>query len=51
MMTVNLIAPLVYQARSRGLEPVPLRELNPPLPERNPDPSVSETGVEHGPVV
>jgi peptidoglycan/xylan/chitin deacetylase (PgdA/CDA1 family) len=51
MMTVNLIAPLVYQARSRGLEPVPLQELSPPLPERNPDPSVSEIGVEHGPPV
>jgi len=50
-MTVNLIAPLIYGARSRGLEPVPVHELSPPLPERNPDLSVSETGVERGPLV
>jgi len=51
MMTVDLIAPLVCQARYRGLEPVPLHELSHPLPERNPDPSMSRTGVEHGPLV
>jgi peptidoglycan-N-acetylglucosamine deacetylase len=50
-MTVDVIGPLVSLARSRGLEPVPLRELRRPLPDRNPDPSVSRTGIEQGPIV
>jgi peptidoglycan/xylan/chitin deacetylase (PgdA/CDA1 family) len=50
-MTVDVIRPLVSLARSRGLEPVPLRELRRPLPDRNPDPSVSRTGIKQGPLV
>lgn len=51
MMTVDLIAPLVFRARNRGLEPAPLQELGSPLPERNPDPSISRTSVDRGPLV
>jgi peptidoglycan/xylan/chitin deacetylase (PgdA/CDA1 family) len=43
--TVALIEPLVSMARSRGLQAGPLHELRHPLPDRNPDPSVSKTGV------
>ncbi|HEX5848701.1 MAG TPA: polysaccharide deacetylase family protein [Rubrobacter sp.] len=50
-MTVDLIAQLVYRARNRGLEPVPLQGLNHPLPDRNPDPNISRTSVEHEPLV
>jgi peptidoglycan/xylan/chitin deacetylase (PgdA/CDA1 family) len=50
-MTVDIISPLVSLARSRDLEPVPLHELRPPLPERNPDPSVSRTCIQQGPLV
>ena len=50
-MTVDLIAQLVYRARNRGLEPVPLQGLNHPLPDRNPDPAISRTSAEHGPLV
>lgn len=42
-MTVDVIGPLVSLARSRGLEPGPLRALRHPLPDRNPDPLVSRT--------
>jgi peptidoglycan/xylan/chitin deacetylase (PgdA/CDA1 family) len=51
VMTVNVICPLVSLARSRGLEPVPLHEVGRPRPDRNPDPWVSRTGVEQGPLV
>jgi peptidoglycan/xylan/chitin deacetylase (PgdA/CDA1 family) len=44
-MTVDAIGPLVSLTRSRGLEPGPLQELRRPLPDRNPDPSVSRTGT------
>jgi len=50
-MTVDIISPLVSLARSRGLEPVPLHELRRPLPDSNPDPSVSRTGIQLGPLV
>jgi peptidoglycan/xylan/chitin deacetylase (PgdA/CDA1 family) len=40
-MTVDVIGPLVSLARSRGLEPGLVHELHPPLPDRNPDPSLS----------
>ena len=50
-MTVDLIASLVFRARNRGLEPAPLQELGSPLPERNPDPSISRTSVDRGPLV
>lgn len=36
--TVELLAPLISLCRSRGLEPVPLGELEGPLPDRNPRP-------------
>ena len=36
--TVELLAPLVSLARSRGFEPVPLGELSGPVPDRNPRP-------------
>ena len=39
--TVDAISPIVSLARSRGLEPGPLDQLRPPLPDRNPDPSLS----------
>jgi peptidoglycan-N-acetylglucosamine deacetylase len=45
MMTVDVIGPLVSLTRSRGLEPVPLRELRRPLPDRNPDRSISRSGI------
>jgi peptidoglycan/xylan/chitin deacetylase (PgdA/CDA1 family) len=48
--TVNVIKPLVYLARSRGLEPGPLHELRRPLPDRNPD-KVSRIGLERLPRV
>jgi peptidoglycan/xylan/chitin deacetylase (PgdA/CDA1 family) len=35
--TVALVEPLVALARSRGLEPVTIREIRHPLPDRNPD--------------
>lgn len=35
--TVALVGPLVSLARSRGLEPAPIREIQHPLPDRNPD--------------
>ena len=50
-MTVDVIGPLVSLARSRGLEPVPLQELRRPLPDRNPDPSVSRAGIKQVPLV
>jgi peptidoglycan/xylan/chitin deacetylase (PgdA/CDA1 family) len=50
-MTVDVIGPLVSLARARGLEPVPLQELRRPLPDRNPDPSVSRTGMKQVPLV
>ena len=50
-MTVDVIRPLVSLARSRGLEPVPLRELRLPLPDRNPDLTVSRTVVHQDPLV
>lgn len=50
-MTVDAISPLVSLSRSRGLEPVPLRELRHPLPDSNPDPSVARTGVQQNPLV
>jgi peptidoglycan/xylan/chitin deacetylase (PgdA/CDA1 family) len=50
-MTVEVIRPLVSLARSRGLEPVPLRELRLPLPDRNPDLTVSRTVVHQDPLV
>ena len=50
-MTVNAIGPIVALARSRDLEPVPLHELHQPLPDRNPDPSVSRTGPKQRPLV
>jgi peptidoglycan-N-acetylglucosamine deacetylase len=50
-MTVDVIGPLVSLARSHGLEPVPLRELRRPLPDRNPDPAVSRSGIKQGPLV
>jgi peptidoglycan-N-acetylglucosamine deacetylase len=34
--TVDLVAPLVEEVRSRGLEPVPVGELPGPVPDRNP---------------
>lgn len=40
-MTVDAISPIVSLARSRGLEPGPLDQLRRPLPDRNPDPSLS----------
>jgi peptidoglycan-N-acetylglucosamine deacetylase len=43
--TVALIEQLVSMARSRGLEAGPLHELRHPLPDGNPDLSVSRTGV------
>jgi peptidoglycan/xylan/chitin deacetylase (PgdA/CDA1 family) len=43
--TVALIEPLVSMARSRGLQAGLVHELRHPLPDRNPDPSVSKTGV------
>ena len=50
-MTVDVIGPLVSLTRSRGLEPVPLRELRLPLPNRNPDHSVSRAGIKQVPLV
>ena len=50
-MTVDVISPLVSLARSRGLEPVPLRELRRPLPDGNPDPLVARTGAQRDPLV
>ena len=44
--TVDVVSPLVSLARSRGLEPRPLRELRRPLPDRNPDYLVSRAGLE-----
>jgi peptidoglycan/xylan/chitin deacetylase (PgdA/CDA1 family) len=41
--TADLMGPLVYLARSRGLEPGLVRELPRPLPDRNPAPLVSKT--------
>jgi hypothetical protein len=38
---VDAINPIVSLARSRGLEPGPLDQLRRPLPDRNPDPSLS----------
>lgn len=35
--TVRLVRPVIALARSRGLEPVPLRELRGPFPDQNPD--------------
>jgi peptidoglycan-N-acetylglucosamine deacetylase len=49
--TVALVGPLVSLARSRGLEPVPLGEFRHPLPDRNPNPVSSATGVEPVPRV
>jgi peptidoglycan/xylan/chitin deacetylase (PgdA/CDA1 family) len=51
VMTVDAISPLVSLARSRGLEPGSLHALRHPLPDRNPDPLVSGTGIQHGPLV
>jgi peptidoglycan/xylan/chitin deacetylase (PgdA/CDA1 family) len=39
--TAALVGPLVSLARLRGLEPVPLDDLRHPLPDRNPDYSIS----------
>ena len=50
-MTVGAIGPLVSLARARGLEPVPLVELRRPLPDSNPDPSVSRSGMKQIPLV
>jgi peptidoglycan-N-acetylglucosamine deacetylase len=50
-MTVDVIRPLVSLARSRGLEPVPLREMRLPLPDRNPDLTVFRTVVHQDPLV
>ena len=50
-MTVSVVGPLVSLARSRGLEPVPLHNFRRPLPDRNPDPSVSGTGIRQVPLV
>jgi peptidoglycan-N-acetylglucosamine deacetylase len=49
--TVDAISPLVSLARSRGLEPGPLRDLRRPLPCSNPDRSVARTGVQQDPLV
>jgi peptidoglycan-N-acetylglucosamine deacetylase len=51
VMTVDAISPLVSLARSRGLEPRSLHALRHPLPDRNPDPSVSGTSRQHGHLV
>jgi peptidoglycan-N-acetylglucosamine deacetylase len=50
-MTVDVISPLISLARSRGLEPVPLRDLRRPVPDKNPDPTVSGTGIRQVPLV
>ena len=42
--TAALVQPLVSLARTRGLEPVSLDDLRNPLPDRNPDNSVSKAG-------
>ena len=50
-MTVDAIVPLVSLARSRGLEPGLLHALRHPLPDRNPDLSISSTSIKQGPLV
>jgi len=49
--TVDLVRPLVSLARSRGLEPGPLHRLSGPLPDRNPDSSISGLGLKRLPHV
>jgi peptidoglycan-N-acetylglucosamine deacetylase len=49
--TAELVRPLVTLARSRGLKPGSLRELRLPLPDRNPDYSVSRAGLKRLPCV
>lgn len=44
--TVDLVKPLVALARSRGLEPVPIGEMQHPLPDRNPDFEIRTHGTE-----
>jgi len=44
--TVSLVRPLVALARSRGLEPATLDDLDHPLPDRNPDFQATQAGIE-----